>query len=52
MLLEYLVEIATTDSVAWSFTQNPDMCYIHIEEMYGTRFYEREYSGGAVDCFG
>jgi hypothetical protein len=51
VLLEYLVETATVDSVAWSFALQPDTCYIHIEEQYGTRFYEREYAGGMVDCF-
>ena len=51
-LLEYLVEEAIVDSIAWSYTLQPDTCYIHIEEQYEARFYEREYSGGAVDCFG
>ena len=50
-LLAYLSAEVTIDSASHSYTLNPADCYIHIEEQYGTHFYERNYEGAIVDCF-
>ncbi len=50
-LLDYLISDIAIDSVAHSFSINYDTCYLHIEERYAVRFYERSYEGELVDCF-
>ena len=52
VLLSWLAEEVVIDSVSHSFSLTPDSCYIHIEERHGTRWYERDYQGEVVECFG
>jgi len=49
--LEYVIEEAIPESVSTSFSLFPATCYLHVEERYGSYFYEREYEGRVVDCF-